>query len=226
MKISIYILLTLIASSLLWYYSDALLYTVNAFPFLTWVVADVLLRLFIVIIFSASLFYLLSLLLKRFNKFLLLAMAFVLGFLISLINPVYVDDYGIAQRTNLPLDVDIVNHYFQDSTLNSGYVVVAFFSTSCVHCKHTSKQFAINTEKKGQPKTIVCFPSSKTDAATFLEKTNANFDYRLVTLEHFIGNAGRAFPSVFLLKDRKVLHQWVGSEINYSVLDYLSNLEN
>jgi hypothetical protein len=226
MKASIYILLALLASSLLWFYSSALLITVTTFPFLTWVIADVVLRLFIILLFSASLFYLLSLLLKRFNKWLLIVMAFVLGFLISLINPIYVDDYGVTQRTDFHLDVEIINHYFQDSSLNSGYVVVAFFSTSCVHCKHASKQFSINTNKKGQPKTIVCFPSSKTDAAAFLEKTQASFEYRLITLEHFVGNAGRAFPSVFLLKDRKILHHWVGSEINYSVLDYLADLEN
>ena len=61
-------------------------------------------------------------------------------------------------------------------------------------------------------------------AEHFLKQSKADFNYALITDEEFLTNAGNRFPSVFLIQNGKVLNHWVGSEINYSVLDLMRTL--
>ena len=103
-------------------------------------------------------------------------------------------------------------------------VVVAFFTSTCPYCQATARNFYVNKTANKQPKTIILFPSIKEDAERFLNNNQVKFDYALISDKEFVENVGYSVPSVFLIKNGKVENNWVGSEINYSVLDYLRDL--
>ena len=189
----------------------------------SWLGADWFLRLCIIFLFTFSFFNLLSLILKKTNKVVLFIIALLIGFGISFINPIYVDDYGVAQKTEFKLQEDFI----AENISEDGYVVAAFFTTTCSFCQAACYNFSINNKKGKQPKTIIFFPGNKEDSENFLKNANANFTYTLIDNQTtFTANSGYSFPSVYLLKDKKVINHWVGAEINYSVLDYLASLKN
>lgn len=220
MKLIISFLLIILASLGVYFYYD-LFYVLVKQSLFSWLGTDWFLRLSIIFLFAFSFFNLLSLVLKKLNKIVLFVIALIIGFGISFINPVYVDDYGITQKTEFKLQDDFIAEHIT----NDGYVVAAFFTTTCPFCQAACYNFSINDKKGKQPKTIIFFPGTKEDSENFLKDADANFDYTLISDKKvFIDNSGHSFPSVYLLKDKKVINHWVGAEINYSVLDYLASL--
>ncbi len=225
LMIRIYSFLLITISALgLWFFPKA----VNAFAsisFFTWISADVVVRLLLFFFLVFSWFFVLSLF-KKLSTSTKLFLSVVLGIGCSFIRPIYVDDYVMNYSKNSSLYPEILSYYTGDTTLNDGYVVATFFTTSCTYCKTSATQLNITKQKNDKLKMIVCFPSTKNDVQQFFDQTNSSFEYVLMEQNTFILQAGRAFPSVFLLKNGVVENHWVGSEINYAMLDYLTELKN
>jgi lysylphosphatidylglycerol synthetase-like protein (DUF2156 family) len=190
-------------------------------PGVGWVFTDVTIRITIIACLAFAIFTFSRLFIKKLSALLLLFISILIGFLISFIHPIYIDDYGVAQKKEFKLKQDFISERIPDS----GTYVVAFFTTNCSFCKAASYSFSINASKGNQPNTLIFFPGTKEDSDRFMEVTKAKFEYTLISdKKEFIENAGTSFPSVYLIKDGKVINHWVGSEINYSVLDYLASL--
>ncbi|MFP5471847.1 MAG: hypothetical protein ACLGGV_09645 [Bacteroidia bacterium] len=222
MKIILPILFLIAASIGVYFYYELFDVFVKQ-SFFSWLGADWFLRLSIIFLFAYSFFNLLSLILKKINRVVLFFISLAIGFGISFINPIYVDDYGIAQKTEFMLQ----DNFIAENIAEDGYVVAAFFTTTCPFCQAACKNFSINDKKEKQPKTILFFPGNKEDSENFLKDANATFEYTLIADQTtFTDNSGYSFPSVYLLKDKKIINHWIGAEINYSVLDYLASLKD
>lgn len=188
-----------------------------------WVFSDITTRIlpFVFLIIGLSVLFSTF---KKFNKAPNCILAIVISFTVNFaVNPIYVDDYGIVE-TKKELDFDLLNTHFPELLSSTEPVVVAFFTSTCPFCKSSSRNFQLNKNAGKQPKTVILFPSVKEDAEDFLKQSKSDFDYALITDEEFLKNAGNRFPSVFLIQNGEVLNHWVGSEINYSVLDLMRTL--
>ena len=198
-------------------------YLILNFSF-SWVSGDIFTRIASMFFISLGLYLIFGILTKRWKLFFSL-LAIGVGFGVSFaLSPIYVDDYGIIQSENKKLDFELINKHFPSLTEDNESIVLCFFTSTCPFCKSNAQSFQINKKYRKQPKTVILFPSTKEDAKDFLTQTETNFEYALISDEEFIENAGLRFPSVFLIKNGNVENHWIGSEINYSVLDYLRDL--
>lgn len=221
-KISLSIVLGIIA---LIYYHDLRLLLLLKLNF-NWVFSDITSRIVVVLFLTCGLFNLTQLVWKKGNKLFVAVASLILAFGASFYNPIYVDDYGVVKRENLSLDLNLLETHFPNLIKSNKTVVLSFFTSTCPYCAMTAQNFIVNQNINKQPKTIVLFPSVKEDAEKFMKDNDSNFDYALISDKEFTDNAGHRFPSVFLIQNGKVTHNWIGSEINYSVLDFLRNLSN
>jgi hypothetical protein len=188
-----------------------------------WVLTDVIVRVLLISSLAATIFCAIGNLLKRVLKTLI---SFIVAFAITFVfQPIYADDYGVAINTHT-LDIDLVYEKFPDLAYYEEPYLVAFFTSTCRFCELTAVNFSINKSNLAQPKTVILFPSILVDAEDFLKRTNTDFEFGLITDEQFTINSGAKYPSVFLVQKGEVLNHWVGSEINFSVLDYLKQITN
>jgi peroxiredoxin len=199
---------------------------------LGWVFTTILIRLIVIILVSISL----RLLTRAFQNtakiktWILVAIAFPVGFGISFISPIYTVDYGQFNDGMQLENLDILQQELNATLLiEDGHSLVAFFTSSCPHCMVASRRLGQNIEA-GQKITVnAIFPGTEEDTQTFIENNNASaFNvYRIQNDSLFIALSGGTFPSLFLLdQSGKTTHHWVGDELNYTALDYLKSLEH
>lgn len=196
-----------------------------------WLLANVLLRLAVILLFAFALQYTLKALLKeRKLKFVwVFLIALLPGFGISFIYPIYNVDFGM-----LGDDFKLENKAYLDQKLtqmpasDAHFSLYAFFTTTCPHCMEASERLGTNIQGGQEVAVNILFPSTEGDAQKFLaDHKGGQFNYGLIESDSaFIALSGGAFPSIFLLDaNGNTTNHWIGDELNYTALDYLKSLE-
>ena len=196
-----------------------------------WVITTILIRLIVIIFLFISLRQLFNLSprLRKIKSWLVFVIALLPGFGISFIAPIYTTDYGIM-NDELKLEDEV---FFTEilpaaERPQNGYMLCAFFTTSCPHCMAAAERLGANIEAGQTIPVWTFFPGNKVDTDNFLAKHNGQkFNTKLFTSDSlFMACAGNAFPSIFLINAKnETEYHWTGDEMNYSALDYLKRLE-
>jgi hypothetical protein len=108
-----------------------------------------------------------------------------------------------------------------DSSFLEGDHLVAFFSTSCEHCKLAAKKVAITAKKfPDSPRPYVFFQGSEEAVAAFSEETYTTFNHLILEdrQEFFETMHGLTVPYVFFVRDGMIKKRWKGHDLNYFVL--------
>ncbi len=140
------------------------------------------------------------------------------------INPIFIEDYESKSRAYQKVDDnwDIIVSKFQEKEidLNDGAYLIAFFSTNCKHCNELAKVIGVSKRGfKSSRKILMVFPGNEKDTKAFIERNKADFEYIRVTPDQFTKVAGFSFPSLFSLKNGKVIKHWTGNNFSFKVRD-------
>ena len=193
---------------------------------ISWVTSSIILRAIISLSFARGFQLFIKSIQPKFNSLLIFAIGILIGFLISFgAQPIYNTDYGNYGITEMIIDIPELkiqtNNQFD---LNSKPAIIAFFTSTCSHCKDASKKLGFIHTIGNSPQIISIFPGSKEDTENFISENNGNsFIYHLINNDKFfIETAGGSFPSVFLVdKEGNTIQHWFGDELNYSALDLI-----
>ncbi|MFK8036937.1 MAG: TlpA family protein disulfide reductase [Crocinitomicaceae bacterium] len=196
---------------------------------LGWVSSNILARVLVCLAFARGLQLLMQTFKPNFNGLLVFIIGIFAGFGLSFISPIYESDYGDYATADMVLDHDGLtiltngNYKVKDQPY-----IVAFFTTSCPHCKAASQNIGLMSQQNRMIPVIAIFPGNKADTEKFLTENNGQYfeNYMIDSDEYFIKNSGGAFPSVFLInKDGETMKHWFGDLLNYTALDYLESLK-
>ncbi|MCG8575852.1 MAG: hypothetical protein MI810_13275 [Flavobacteriales bacterium] len=197
-----------------------------------WVFSTLFIRLLVVIMLTICLREIFSLWKKsrKIKVWIIFLIALLPGIGISMLHPVYVGDYGTPAANTEEIELDITElsqATGNEFELGEGNHIIAFFTSTCPHCKATSNKLGINVEAGQKVPVTVFFPSLREDADRFLnENRGTKFDSYCISDQVFTNNAGNSFPITFLVdKDGKTLNYWRGDVISYNVLDDLLDME-
>lgn len=196
-----------------------------------WVFGTIYIRLLVIILTAIS-FYLIFQAIPKTRKLKFMWVFLIAlgpGFGISFIAPIYQGDYGMFSSDFRP-------SYFSDLddktgskiTSNNSKKLVAFFTTTCPHCKVASNNLGYNLEAGQALEVNAFFPGTKEDADKFISTNNGKeFNYYTINDDDFfLGLSGNYFPSIFLLDENNApLYHWAGEGVNFTCLDYLLDLE-
>ena len=194
-----------------------------------WVSATIVSRAIVCLSFARGLQLLGQAFAIRLKGFIIFIIGFVLGFALSFLSPIYESDYGDFSTTEQLLDheglIELTGGKY--SIKNQPYIV-AFFTTSCSHCKAASKNIGYLSQLGKMPPVIAIFPGNEKDTRQFLAENNGQlFEHYLIKDEkYFIDNSGAAFPSIFLINEKgETMKHWFGELLNYTALDYLESVK-
>jgi hypothetical protein len=230
-KILIGILLLTLAFLIPVYYFNTLLAFFVGKVSLGWVLSTILVRLLVIILVLLALtsFKKSSARLSKIKQWIVVAVAFPVGFGISFISPIYTVDYGMFNDGVQLQNLSALEQEMNGEVLTGeGSSLVAFFTSGCPHCMAASYRLGLNIESGQKVPVHAIFPGTEEDTKEFIENNNGSaFNvHRIQNDSLFIAISGGTFPSLFLLdKNGKTTHHWVGDELNYSALDYLKSLE-
>lgn len=196
-----------------------------------WVFGSIYIRLLVIIMFTIALYIALSNFQKTKKiKFIYVFLISLLpGFGISFIEPIYDVDYGLISD-----ELKIENLEELEAATEGTFkfenkrVVLAFFTTSCPHCKMSSHKIGINKRAGMEVDVHTFFPSTQEEADNFLKEYNGEtFTAHLLDGEtEFTKFAGFTFPSIYVIDpEGNTEKHWTGDMINYTALDYLYDLE-
>lgn len=225
----IFILFTTISIAGGIFHNDILFFIVSKIG-LSWLITSILIRILVIVFFAIAVHRLIKIF-KRFRnaKFIYVLLICLLpGFGISFITPIYVTDYGdFSDDFKLNNITELENQTNSKLLPETGYALVAFFSTTCPFCKEESKKLGTNIDA-GQKITVnAIFPGTDEDTKKFLEENKGEkFNYFLLDNDPlFIDLSGGTFPSLFLIDSNgETIKHWQGDALNYSSLDYLKSL--
>jgi thiol-disulfide isomerase/thioredoxin len=221
------ILFLIISVYLAFTFDKALSNMIIKLPF-GWVVSSVILRIFITLAFARGLQLIIISFKNEFNSILGFLIGVPLGFLVSFITPIYNTDYSDLSSTNTSLNLEEFNLHTNTSIQTDGKPkVVAFFTTSCPHCKVASQKIGSMAIANKSPVVYAIFPGSKKDTEVFIKQNNGKFfkSILLTDQNYFIKASEGAFPSVFLIDGNgKTIKHWVG-ELSYPALDFISKFK-
>jgi thiol-disulfide isomerase/thioredoxin len=196
---------------------------------LGWVSATIITRALVCFSFARGLQLILQSVLPKLNSILVFIGGIVLGFGLSFLSPIYESDYVDASTTDLSIDhaglTALTNGRYQ---IKAQPYIVAFFTSSCPHCKLASKNLGYMSQLGKLPPVVAIFPGNEADTKRFLEENNGQlFEYyRLSDEGYFLKNSGAAFPSVFLINEKgETVKHWFGDLLNYTALDYLEGIK-
>jgi len=205
-------------------FDKALTNMIMKLPF-GWVVSSIILRLFITLAFARGVQLVILFFKQDFSSILGFIIGVPLGFAVSFITPIYNTDYSDLSSTSTSLNIEELNLHINNSIQSDGKTkVVAFFTTSCPHCKVASQKVGSMVIGKKSPLVYAIFPGTKKDTEVFINQNKGqNFKSILLTdQDYFIKASEGAFPSIFLIDGKgKTIKHWVG-ELSYSALDYIS----
>ncbi len=210
---------------------NLLLETIVLYLGLGWVFSTILIRLIVIILVAISLRLLARVFQKtsKIKTWVLVAIAFPVGFGISFISPIYAVDYGQFNDGMKLENLDALQQELNSTLLNeNGHTLIAFFTSTCPHCMAASRRLGQNIEAGQKVPVTAIFPGTEEDTQTFIENNNGSAFtvHRIQNDSLFIALSGGTFPSVFLLdQSGKTTHHWVGDELNYTAFDYLKSLE-
>jgi thiol-disulfide isomerase/thioredoxin len=217
------ILFIIISVYLAFIFDKALSNMIIKLPF-GWVLSSILLRIFITFAFARGFQLIITSFKNKFNSFLGFLIGVPLGFIVSFITPIYNTDYSDLSSTNTLLNVEEFNLHTNNSITSDGKPkVVAFFTTSCPHCKIASQKIGSMTMANKSPMVYAVFPGTKKDTEVFIKQNKGQY-FKSILLKdqnYFIKASEGAFPSVFLIDGNgKTIKHWVG-ELSYPALDYI-----
>lgn len=230
-KILIGILLLTLAILIPVYYFNTLLAFFVGNLSLGWVVSTILIRLVVIILVILSLtsFKKSAARLSKIKQWIIVAIAFPVGFGISFISPIYTVDYGMFNDGVQLQNLSTLEQEMNGKLLTAeGSSLIAFFTSSCPHCMAASYRLGLNIQAGQKVPVHAIFPGTEEDTQEFIENNNGSaFNvHRIQNDSLFVAISGGTFPSLFLLdQNGKTTHHWVGDELNYSALDYLKSLE-
>lgn len=205
-------------------FDKALTNMIMKLPF-GWVVSSIILRLFITLAFARGVQLIILTIKQEFNSILGFIIGIPLGFAISFITPIYNTDYTDLSSTPSSLNLEELNSHINNSIQTDDKPkVVAFFTTSCPHCKVASQKIGSMAMANKSPMVYAIFPGTKKDTEVFINQNKGqNFKSILLTdKDYFVKASEGAFPSIFLIDGKgNTIKHWVG-ELSYSALDYIS----
>lgn len=235
MKIASYlfgfILLTGLAVIIPFYFEEVLYFTVENLG-LGWTMTTILIRLVVILLFAGALKSLFKIFEKTrpMKNWLIFVIALVPGFFISFaISPIYDIDYGSwGDDLELP-PVDRLAVATNNTYAHNGETqLVAFLDVGCDHCRIAAQKLDILHVQNPDLPIHLFFADEEEDVNYFLEKNEVEhltFHYMLSQMS-FITFAGYEFPSIFVIDgEGKTLYHWIGETMNYTAMDYLSDLE-
>ncbi len=196
---------------------------------LGWVSSTIITRLLVCLSFGRGIQLIFRVLLPKIRSFIPLIIGIVAGFGLSFISPIYESDYGDSKSDDLSID-----HEGLSNLTNGTYQIkkepylVAFFTTTCPHCKEASKRIGFMSQLNRMIPVVAIFPGSQEDSEKFITENNGQFfEYYVINNdEYFINNSDGRFPSVFLINEKgETMKHWFGDLLNYSALDYLESLK-
>ena len=194
-----------------------------------WVSSTIVSRLLVCLSFGRGLQLILQVLTPKLKGVLTFFIGFIAGFGVSFISPIYESDYGIYDGEKLSIDhsglSDLTDGAYQ---IKKEPYLVAFFTTTCSHCKEASGKIGFMSQLDRMIPVIAIFPGSEEDAQKFIKDNNgAFFEYHTIQDdEFFIENSDGSFPSIFLINEKgETVQHWFGDLLNYSALDYLESLK-
>jgi thiol-disulfide isomerase/thioredoxin len=195
-----------------------------------WVFGSIYIRLIVIILFTVFLYLLFSLFERtRKIKFIFVLLISLLpGFGISFIKPIYDIDYGMFDDSMEIETAALSEATNGDFQFANERVVLAFFTTSCPHCKAASTKIGTNKAAGQKIQVHAFFPGNKEDTDQFLQDNNgeAFHPYLIGSEETFTNLGGFTYPSVFVVDGNgKTERHWTGDMINYTALDFLYDLE-
>lgn len=212
-------------------YFDSLLSGIVETTGLGWVFSTILIRLLVIIFLAISLRLIFSMFAKTktLKVWLIFLIALLPGFGISFISPIYITDYGMLTDDMKLENIEVLEIEIGGKLiLEDSYNLVAFFTTSCPHCKAASEKLGANIKGGQKIQVTAIFPGEEGDTHAFLEE-HKGLDFTSYLIDHddlFLDLSGGTFPSMFLLdKDGKTVYHWTGDQLNYTGLDYLKSLE-
>ncbi|MCT4581051.1 MAG: hypothetical protein N4A35_06500 [Flavobacteriales bacterium] len=141
-----------------------------------------------------------------------------------IINPIFIEDMESKSIQYEAVDEnwEIIASKFQEKAINinEGAYLIAFFSTNCKHCNELAQVIGVSKRGfKSSRKILMVFPGNEEDTQAFIQRNKADFDYIRVTPDQFTKAAGFSFPSLFSLKNGKVVKHWTGNNFSFKVRD-------
>lgn len=196
-----------------------------------WVFSTFFLRFLVIILFVLSLNLIFDFFKKtrkiKFGYVFLIGM--IPGFGISFLSPIYNTDYGDLSDKLVIEDLSEL----QEMTDGAYHVenqrhIVGFFSVDCGHCKNVSAKIGINQMGTQELEVHAFFAASIEDIKQFQENNYGRefHSYQIADVKKFLDLSGFEMPSIFLIdRDGTTMKHWTGDVVNYTALDYLSQLE-
>lgn len=220
MKITLRILL----AALLIFFGIKLLVPYYAYPIehfeyqllhilpISWKVVAVLSRILIGLMFVAAFLLLFYYPKIKWIKYVSLA-TLSIPFIVNTVYPEQLTDKAapISEALSFPLSFE-----------TNEPLLLAYLSYNCHHCKEAAiklKHAQIINSKF--PKVIAVTYNNKLDSF-FIEK-QIDFPIEMITPEDFIEITESSFPKFQLIKNNKIIGKWDPYELNYAVMDKLSN---
>lgn len=109
------------------------------------------------------------------------------------------------------------------STLNNNHFtqgehLIIFMSLKCSHCKNLSKKLSFLNKVNNLPPIHIFFMEDHTQNINdFFKITNSKFSYSTLSKRDFLFITKGKTPSIFHIKERKILHYWTSKNFNPDV---------
>lgn len=197
-----------------------------------WVFGTIFIRLFVMIFFILGVLHFLLLLPKekRLKDYWAILIGIGPGFLLSFaLFPIYNTDYGML---NDDLQISNFEQLEADSYDSYQHVdekkVLAFLDIGCGHCREACYKFTLIKEQNPDLPFYLFFYNDTVYVEDFVATYGDNqfSPYYLKSNESFINFAGFEFPSIYYVDESSTsIYHWVGDELNYTAMDYLTGLK-
>jgi uncharacterized membrane protein YphA (DoxX/SURF4 family) len=97
---------------------------------------------------------------------------------------------------------------------SKGNHIVAFFLTTCPHCKSTALKLSILKRKSELPPVYAVIAGKEKYLQKFIEESKWNLPYYYYTNKDLMKLSGTEFPAIFYIKDGKVQAKWNNLSMN------------
>ena len=226
-----FVVLTGLAFLLSFSYEESIYFTVENIG-IGWTVTSILIRFIVIVLFAFALKSLFQIFkaTEKLKNWIIFVIAMVPGFFISFaVSPIYDIDYGmIGDDLELP-PVDRLALVTNNTYAHNGETqVVAFLDVGCDHCRIAVQKLDILQEQNPELPIHLLFADEEKDVDYFLEKNKVeSLTHHFMNSQmSFVTYAGYEFPSIFVIDgEGETLHHWIGETMNYTAMDYLSDLE-
>jgi len=135
-------------------------------------------------------------------------------------------DEETLETKSFPIPLNELPNENNQLNFEKGEYLLAFFSTSCIHCIRASYELSITQKNSTIPSVILFFVGKKEIIPIFFEKSNSNFPFEFFEDKSFVKITGGSFPILYHLKDGEVLHKYKGDGISIKNLTNNLSIKN